>query len=96
MEARRGLCDILKELFREIISLTGKLFVGVCYNKLVEMLSVMCEKHTMIMDDFNYLVDGMHGGSVFGARNADGSRILEFTDGLILVICNIFLKKPEF
>ena len=32
--------------------------------------------------------DGTHGGYGFGDRNADGSRILEFADGLNLVICN--------
>ena len=32
--------------------------------------------------------DVMHGGYRFGDRNADGSRILEFADGLNLVICN--------
>ena len=29
--------------------------------------------------------DGTHGGFGYGCRNADGSRILEFADGLILV-----------
>ena len=32
--------------------------------------------------------DGTHGGFGYGSRNADGSRILEFADGLNLVICN--------
>ena len=39
--------------------------------------------------------DGMHGGYVFGDRNADGSRILEFADGLSLVICNTLFMKQE-
>jgi len=30
--------------------------------------------------------DAMHGGYRYGARNADGSRILEFADGLNLII----------
>jgi len=30
--------------------------------------------------------DGTHGGFGYGDRNADGSRILEFADGLHLVI----------
>ena len=30
--------------------------------------------------------DGTHGGFGYGSRNADGSRILEFADGLNLVI----------
>jgi len=37
--------------------------------------------------------DGTHGG--FGSRNADGSRILEFADGLNLVICNTLFRKQE-
>jgi len=32
--------------------------------------------------------DRTHGGFGYGDRNADGSRILEFTNGLNLVICN--------
>jgi len=37
----------------------------------------------------------MHGGFGYGDRNADGSRILEFADGLNLVICNILFMKQE-
>jgi len=39
--------------------------------------------------------DGLHGGYGFGDRNADGSRILEFADGLNLVICNTLFMKQE-
>jgi len=39
--------------------------------------------------------DGTHGGYRFGDRNADGSRILEFADGLNLVICNTLFMKQE-
>jgi len=39
--------------------------------------------------------DGMHGGYGFRDRNANGSRILEFADGLNLVICNTLLMKQE-
>ena len=39
--------------------------------------------------------DGTHGGFGYGARNADGSRILEFADGLNLVICNTLFMKQE-
>jgi len=39
--------------------------------------------------------DGTHGGYAYGARNADGSRILEFADGLNLVICNTLFMKLE-
>ena len=35
--------------------------------------------------------DGTHGGFGYGDRNADDSRILEFADGLNLVICNTLL-----
>jgi len=39
--------------------------------------------------------DGTHGYG-FGDRNADGSRILEFVDGLNLVICNtLFMKQAS-
>ena len=40
--------------------------------------------------------DGTHGGFGYGSRNADGSRILEFADGLHLVICiTLFMKQQE-
>jgi len=39
--------------------------------------------------------NGMHGGYEFGARNADGSGILELADGLNLVICNTLFMKQE-
>jgi len=39
--------------------------------------------------------DGMHGGFGYGDRNTDGSRILEFADGLNLVICNTLFVKQE-
>ena len=39
--------------------------------------------------------DGTHGGYWFGDRNADGSRILEFADGLNLVIYNTLVMKQE-
>jgi len=39
--------------------------------------------------------DGTHGGYGYGVRNADGSRILEFADGLKLVICNRLFMKQE-
>jgi len=43
----------------------------------------------------NVVYDGMHGGFGYRDRNADGSRILEFADGLNLVICNTFFVKQE-
>jgi len=39
--------------------------------------------------------DGTHGSYGYGSRNADGSRILEFTDRLNLVICNTLFMKQE-
>jgi len=39
--------------------------------------------------------DGTHGGFGCGSSNADGSRILEFADGLKLVICNTLFTKQE-
>jgi len=39
--------------------------------------------------------DGTHGGYGYGSRNTDGSRILEFADGLSLVICNTLFTKQE-
>ena len=39
--------------------------------------------------------DGIHGGFGFGCRNADGSRIFEFADGLNLVICNTLFTKQK-
>jgi len=38
---------------------------------------------------------GTHGCFGYGSRNADGSRILEFADGLNLVICNTLFTKQE-
>jgi len=39
--------------------------------------------------------DGTHGGFGYGSRNADGSRLLEFADGLNLVVCNTLFTKQE-
>jgi len=39
--------------------------------------------------------DEMHGGLGYGARNADGAGIVEFTDGLNLVVCNTLFMKQE-
>ena len=41
----------------------------------------------------NVSYDGTHGGFVYSSRNADGSGILEFADGLNLVICNTLFTK---
>jgi len=39
--------------------------------------------------------DETYGGYGYGDRNTDGSRILEFIDGLNLVICNTLFMKQE-
>ena len=39
--------------------------------------------------------DWTYGGFGYGSKNADGSRILEFADGLNLVICNTLFTKQE-
>jgi len=39
--------------------------------------------------------DWRHGGFGYGARNADGARILEFSDGLNTVICNTLFMKQQ-
>jgi len=39
--------------------------------------------------------DGTHDGFGYGDRNADGFRILEFADGLNLVICHTLFMKQE-
>ena len=41
------------------------------------------------------LLHGVHGGFGYGDRNADGSRILDLTDRLNLVICNTLFMKQE-
>ena len=43
----------------------------------------------------NAIYDGAHGGFGYGSRNADVCRILEFADGLNLVICNTLFMKQE-
>ena len=59
-------------------------------------------KWLLLADDMNGHVgssnagyDWMHGGFGYGDRNADGSRNLEFADGLNLVICNKLFTKQE-
>jgi len=45
--------------------------------------------------DYSTGYDGTKGGFGCGDRNADGSRILEFADGLNLVVCNTLFMKQE-
>jgi len=47
------------------------------------------------VESSNVGYDGTHGGNGNGDSNADGCRILEFADGLNLVICNTMFMKQE-
>jgi len=47
------------------------------------------------IESSNVGYDGTHGGFGYGSRKAEGSRILEFADGLNLVICNTLFTKQE-
>ena len=38
---------------------------------------------------------GVHGGMGFGTRDAEGERILEFSDPVGMVVCNTFFKKED-
>ena len=71
-------------------------------NKLFHLLSCIPQNEMVVLagdtnghvgsNDAGY--DGTHGGYGYGARNADGFRILEFAGGLNLVICNtLFMKQ---
>jgi len=73
------------------------------WNELFQLVSCIPQNEMVVLaGDMNGHVgsnsvsyDGMHGGYGFGDRNADGSRILEFADGLNLVICNTLFMKQE-
>jgi len=62
------------------------------WNELFHLVSCIPQNEMVVLaGDMNGHVesnsvgyDGMHGGYGFGDRNADGSRILEFVDGLNL------------
>jgi len=56
---------------------------------------VLAEDMNGHVESSNVGYDGKHGGFGYGARNADFSRILEFADGLNLVICNTLFMKQE-
>jgi len=43
----------------------------------------------------NVSYDGTHGSFGYGFRNTGGSRILEFADGLNIIICNTLFTKQE-
>jgi len=73
------------------------------WNKVFHLVSCIPQNEMVVLTgDMNGRVgssnvgyDGNHGGFGYGDRNADGSRILEFADGLNLVICNTLFMKQE-
>ena len=73
------------------------------WNELFDLVScIPRDEMVVLVGDMNGHVgsrnvgyDGMHGGFGYGARNADGSRILEFADGLNLVICCLLYTSPS-
>ena len=73
------------------------------WNELFHLVSCIPQNEMVVLaEDMNGHVgsnsagyDGAHGGYGFGDRNADGSRILEFADGLNLVIYNTLFMKQE-
>ena len=38
---------------------------------------------------------GVYGGMGFVARNAEGERILECGDAMVMAVCNTFFKKED-
>jgi len=73
------------------------------WNEVFHLVSCIPQNEMVVFDaDMNGHIgssnvgyDGTHGGFGYGSRNADGSRILEFADGLNLVICNTLFTKQE-
>jgi len=61
----------------------------------MEIILTVHRKCFRYLGSSNAGYDGTHGGFGYGSRNADGSRILEFADGLNLVICNTLFTKQE-
>ena len=74
------------------------------WNKLFHLVSCIPQDEMVVLaGDINGHVGssnvgyhGMHGSFGYGDRNADGSRILEFADGLNLVICNTLYHSVNF
>jgi len=73
------------------------------WNELFHLMSCIPQNEMVVLaGDMNGHVgsnnvgyNGTHGGYGYGVRNADGSRIFEFADGLNLVICNTLFMKQE-
>jgi len=73
------------------------------WNEVFHLVSCMPQNEMVVLaGDMNGHVgsssvgyNGTHGGFGYGDRNADGHSILEFADGLNLVICNTLFVKQE-
>jgi len=73
------------------------------WNELFHLVSCIPQNEMVVLaGDMNGHVgsnsvgyNGTHGGYGFGDRNTDGSRILEFADGLNIVNCNTMFMKQE-
>ena len=61
----------------------------------MEIILTVHRKCFRYLGSSNVGYDGTHGGFGYGSGNADGSRLLEFADGLNLVICNTLFTKQE-
>ena len=61
----------------------------------MEIIFTVHRKCFRYLGSSNVGYDGTHGGFGYGSRNADGSRILEFADGLNVVLCNTLFTKQE-
>jgi len=105
MVLKMVLGDRLLNVFTVYAPLSGKPDeVKECFwNEVFHLVSCIPQNEiTVFAGDVNWHVgssnvgyDGKHGGFGYSSRNADGSRISEFADGLNLVICNTLFTKQE-
>jgi len=89
-----GLCSSLREIGggkREFWNELFHLVNGIPQNE----MAVLAGDMNGHVGSNNVGYDGTHGGFGCGDRNANGSKILEFTDSLSLVICNTLFMKQE-
>jgi len=89
-----GLCSSLRKTGGRKESFWNKAFHLVSCIPQNEMV-VLAGDMNRHFGSSNVSYDGTHDGFRYGDRNADGSRILEFADGLKLVICINLLMKQE-
>jgi len=89
-----GLCSSLNETGGGKESFWNKVFhlISCIPQNEMTVLAVDMYGHVGIS---NVGYDGMHGGFGYEDRNSDGTRILEFADGLNLVICSTLFMKQE-